>query len=106
MNQLQVSAELQVKAILGSASAKTEFINRVEVKDEYSNFVVQALVTNGAKFVIPGDSGHVELTQSALNLAQTDPIAFFNQCGDTFVDGYGLGVPLIRGFSNEWNDGR
>jgi hypothetical protein len=94
MNQLQVSAELQVKAILGSASAKTEFIKKVEVKDEYSNFAVQALVTNGAKYAIPGDNGQVELTQSALKLAGTDPIAFFNQCGDTFVSALYGGAEL------------
>jgi hypothetical protein len=52
-NELDVSAELQVKGIAYNVTGKTRFAKNVDVKDEFSNFVVHAIVQNGLQFVAP-----------------------------------------------------
>jgi hypothetical protein len=84
-NQLQISAELQVKAMIGSASFKTDFVKSVELKDEYSNFSVLAIVNNGAEYAAPDSTGKLDLKPEFVTLAKTNLTEFLNQCGDTFV---------------------
>ncbi len=53
MEQLNISASLQVKAIAGSGSAKTEFARTTSVRDDSAYFTAHALVLNGVRFVSP-----------------------------------------------------
>ncbi len=94
MNQLEVSAEVQVKAIVGSASAKTDFVQKVELKNEFSNFSVIAHVQNGANYASPDANGVMDLKPQFAKLAKSNPGAFYNQCGDSFVSALYGGAEL------------
>jgi len=92
MSDQQISVEFKAKAIVGSASLRATFARQVTIKDSLTNFSVVARVRNGAKFVIPkglaegsGMNAKVDLTTEALNLAKTEPAAFFKQCGDSYI---------------------
>ena len=95
MNEMHVSAEAEVRALGASASSKVEFATKTKINNEFSNFVVRAVVENGARFVIPEkESGVIGLTPMALKLAQTNPIRFNAVCGDTFVSSLHGGAEL------------
>jgi hypothetical protein len=95
MNEMHVSAEAEIKALGATASTKVEFATKTKINNEYSNFVVRAVVENGAHFIIPEkDTGIIGLTPMALKLAQTDPIRFQQVCGDTFVSSLHGGAEL------------
>jgi hypothetical protein len=85
MQRLDVSADLQVKAVVASASAKTSFVNSVDFQSESSTFAVRAVVQNGVESVIPGANSPIHLKQPYLDLAKNRPDEFFRECGDSFV---------------------
>jgi hypothetical protein len=94
MNQLEVSAEVQVKAIGGNGSAKTDFVKNVELKNEFSNFSVQGSVENGAYYASPDANGVMDLKPQFARLAKSDPASFYKQCGDSFVSALYGGAEL------------
>jgi len=94
MDELKVSAELRVKAIAFSGSAKTDFVKKVDVKEEYSNFSVHAIVANGAKYAVPSANGAIDLLPQFSKLAKSDPAAFLSQCGDSYVSAVFGGAEL------------
>lgn len=94
MNQLDVSAEAQVKGIAGSASAKVKFVSSTKVDEEQSNFSVHARVLNGANFVGPPKSGQIDLKPSYRRLAHSNLTQFLQQCGDSYVLGLIGGAEL------------
>lgn len=95
MNELEVSAEAEVKALGATASAKVKYATSTKINNEYSNFAVRAQVQNGARFLIPEkDSGVIGLTPRALALAKSDPIRFEQVCGDTYVSSLHGGAEL------------
>jgi hypothetical protein len=86
MKSLDVSAEVQVKAIGGGGgSAKTKFATSSNVNEEQSNFTVHAVVANGADYVAPSKDGPVKLTDKYEKLARENLGEFFRECGDSFV---------------------
>jgi len=95
MNEMHVSAEAEVRALGASASSKVEYATKTKINNEFSNFLVRAVVENGAHFIIPEKkTGVIGLTPMALNLAKTDPLRFDQVCGDTFVSSLHGGAEL------------
>ena len=95
MNELQISAEVQVKAAFVSASAKTDFVHNTEVKDEYQNFVARAVVRNGAVYTAPSVANHnIDLLPRFRSMVSSNPAEFFRQCGDSFVSAQFGGAEL------------
>lgn len=85
MQRLNVSAEVQVKAVVASVSAKTSFASSTDFESESSTFAVRAVVQNGVESVVPTPSVPVRLKENYRNLARSNPSEFFRQCGDSFV---------------------
>jgi hypothetical protein len=93
MRELEISAQVRVKAIVASGTAKTSFTDKVEIKNEYSNFVVRAVVRNGAKYLIP-TTAPIDLLPQYKKLAKENPVAFYSECGDSFVSALYGGAEL------------
>jgi len=85
MQQLEVSAEMQVKAVVASASVKTSFANSVDFQSESSTFAARAVVQNGAESVVPPAGSTIHLVPPFDRLARSNPAEFFRRCGDSFV---------------------
>jgi hypothetical protein len=51
--QIDISASVQVNAITGRGTAKTNFVEQTSVKDDAVYYSVHALVLNGVRFVAP-----------------------------------------------------
>jgi hypothetical protein len=106
MDQLEVSAEVQVKAIAYSVSGKARYAQAVEIKAESLNFVAYARVDNGVEYTAPADVGglkRIDLTPHYRDLARRDPAAFERECGDGFVSAIHAGAELtaILSFAEE-----
>jgi hypothetical protein len=97
MNELDVSAEVQVKAIAYSVSGKARYAQAVEIKAESLNFVAHARVDNGVEYAAPAEVGgvkRIDLTPRYRDLARRDPGAFERECGDGFVSAIHAGAEL------------
>ena len=95
MKTLDVSAEVQVKAIGGGGgSAKTKFATSSNVNVEQSNFTVHAVVANGAHYASPGKDTPVQLKDNYRRLAKDNLREFLRQCGDSFVSARHGGAEL------------
>jgi hypothetical protein len=97
MESMNVSAEMQVKAIAYQVSGKAQFAKEVEASSENLNFVADARVNNGVVFVGPiaGEKGMaVALTPQYADLARKDLNEFKRQCGEAFVAAIYSGVEL------------
>jgi hypothetical protein len=71
-NMMEMSAELQVKAIAYNVTGKADYVKNVEIKDEYSNFVMHAIVQNGIEFVAPLATPSMKNAEAAVS-ALTEP---------------------------------
>jgi|GEM_PF-4241211 len=95
MNEMHISAEAEVSALGTTVSSKMNYATKTTVNNEYSNFIVRAVVENGARFLIPEkERGVIGLTPMALNLAKTNLLRFEQVCGDTFVSSLHGGAEL------------
>lgn len=97
MDQLDVSAEVQVKAIAYSVSGKARYAQTVEIKAESLNFVAHARVDNGVEYTAPAEVGgvkRIDLTPQYRDLARRDRVAFERECGDGFVSAIHAGAEL------------
>jgi hypothetical protein len=97
MDQLDVSAEVQVKAIAFSVSGKARYAQTVEIKAESLDFVAHARVDNGVEYTGPAEIGgvkRIDLTPRYRDLARRDPAAFERECGDGFVSAIHAGAEL------------
>jgi hypothetical protein len=97
MDQLEVSAEVQVKAIAYSVSGKARYAQAVEIKAESLNFVAHARVDNGVEYTAPAEVAgqkRIDLTAHYRALARRDPAAFERECGDGFVSAIHAGAEL------------
>jgi hypothetical protein len=111
MNELDVSAEVQVKAIAYSVSGKARYAQTVEIKSESLNFVAHARVENGVEYTGPAEVGgvkRIDLTPRYRDLARRDPAAFERECGDGFVSAIHAGAELtaILSFAAQSSDER
>jgi hypothetical protein len=111
MDQLDVSAEVQVKAISYSVSGKAHYAQSVEIKAESLNFVAHARVDNGVEYTAPAEIGgakRIDLTPQYRDLARRDPAAFERECGDGFVSAIHAGAELtaILSFAAQSSDER
>jgi hypothetical protein len=111
MDQLDVSAEVQVKAISYSVSGKAHYAQSVEIKSESLNFVAHARVDNGVEYTAPAEIGgakRIDLTPQYRDLARRDPAAFERECGDGFVSAIHAGAELtaILSFAAQSSDER
>jgi len=111
MNELDVSAEVQVKAIAYSVSGKARYAQAVEIKAESLNFVAHARVDNGVEYAAPAEVGgvkRIDLTPRYRDLARRDPAAFERECGDGFVSAIHAGAELtaILAFAAQSSDER
>jgi hypothetical protein len=96
---LRVSAEVRTQAILGKLSAKTRFSREVKIESNSAQFVATAVVRNGAEYVAPGAIQNragktIDLTPYYADLAATNPAAFAQACGDSFVSAIYRGADL------------
>ncbi|HSD43155.1 MAG TPA: hypothetical protein VLD36_14975 [Burkholderiales bacterium] len=97
MDQLEISAEVQVKAIAYSVSGKASYAQAVEIKAESLNFVAHARVDNGVEYAAPADVAglkRIDLTPHYRDLARRDLGAFERECGDGFVSAIHAGAEL------------
>jgi hypothetical protein len=85
MEQLDVSAEARVKAIVGSGGAKVHYVSSVQVDQEQSNFSAHARVDNGAYYVAPQQNGQIDLSEHYAQMARTNLAEFRRECGDSYV---------------------
>jgi hypothetical protein len=111
MNELDVSAEVQVKAIAYSVSGKARYAQTVEIKAESLNFVAHARVDNGVEYTAPAEvagAKRIDLTPRYRDLARRDPAAFERECGDGFVSAIHAGAELtaILSFAAQSSDER
>jgi hypothetical protein len=111
MNELDVSAEVQVKAIAYSVSGKARYAQTVEIKSESLSFVAHARVDNGVEYTGPAEVGgakRIDLTPRYRDLARRDPAAFERECGDGFVSAIHAGAELtaILSFAAQSSDER
>ena len=53
LSSLEVSAKLQLKALLGGLTMETKYANIRQINSEFSNFVVIARVVNAARYIGP-----------------------------------------------------
>ncbi|MCU1225735.1 MAG: hypothetical protein JWQ42_3828 [Edaphobacter sp.] len=122
MQDLNISASLQVHAIVGSGSATTTFARTESVKDDSTYFTAHAVTLNGARFVSPSsfaaldaqqqeklletlrpgtdllgvniNGASVDLALKFRRMAPSDPAEFRRQCGDFFVAAIHEGAEL------------
>ena len=98
MQALNISADLQVKAMFGSASAKTDYARSVEVKDDNAYFTAHVISLNGATYTAPiaqaSGGARIQILEQYLNLAHTNYPEFLRQCGDSFVSAIHGGAEL------------
>jgi len=97
MDQLDVSAEVQVKAIAYSVSGKARYAQTVAIKSESLDFVAHARVDNGVEYTGPAEVGgmkRIDLTPRYRELARRDRAAFERECGDGFVSAIHAGAEL------------
>jgi hypothetical protein len=97
MDQLEVSAEVQVKAIAYSVSGKARYAQAVEIKAESLNFVAHARVDNGVEYTAPPEVvglKRIDLAPHYRDLARRDLAAFERECGDGFVSAIHAGAEL------------
>lgn len=97
MQSMNVSAEVQVKAIAYEVSGKASYAKNVEMKSESMNFVAHALVNNGVIFTAPLKSSKnnmIALKPYSRNLASRNYPEFERQCGKTFVSAIYSGAEL------------
>jgi hypothetical protein len=111
MNELDVSAEVQVKAIAYSVSGKARYAQTVEIKAESLNFVAHARVENGVEYAAPAEvagAKRIDLTPRYRDLARRDRAAFERECGDGFVSAIHAGAELtaILSFAAQSSDER
>jgi hypothetical protein len=111
MNELDVSAEVQVKAIAYSVSGKARYAQTVAIKSESLNFVAHARVDNGVEYTGPAEvasAKRIDLTPRYRDLARRDPVAFERECGDGFVSAIHAGAELtaILSFAAQSSDER
>lgn len=114
LDRLDVSAEVQFKAIVASVDAKTKFAREVKIDSEYQSFLAHAQVQNGADYTAPIGSDdddlvgrdlfelnphtpnvmvlrtrsggqQVDLDPKFAKLARDEPAEFLRECGDSFV---------------------
>lgn len=97
MQSMEISAEMQVKAIAYEVSGKASYAKNVEMKSESMNFVVHAKVNNGVNFTAPlrgATSKSISLTPNYRNLAARNYPDFERQCGEAFVSAIFSGAEL------------
>jgi len=97
MQSMEVSAEMQVKAIAYEVSGKASYAKNVEMKSESMNFVVHAKVNNGVDFTAPlsgAPNKTISLTPYYRNLAARNYPEFERQCGEAFVSAIFSGAEL------------
>ena len=97
MQSMNVSAEVQVKAIAYEVSGKASYAKNVEMKSDNMNFVAHARVKNGVIFAAPLDgerSKMIRLTPTFRNLASRNYPEFKRQCGEAFVSAIYSGAEL------------
>lgn len=109
MESLGMSAEASVKAIGVEVSGKASFAKELNLSSFASNFVLNASVDNGVRFVAPiaesagrggaaggtpPTGGSVRLTSDAASLARRDADEFLHRCGNAFVSAVYGGAQL------------
>lgn len=97
MQSMNVSAEMQVKAIAYEVSGKASYAKNVEMKSESMHFVAHAKVNNGVQFAAPlsGETKKmIALTPTFRSLASRDYPEFERQCGEAFVSAIYSGSEL------------
>lgn len=97
MQSMEVSAEVQVKAIAYEVSGKASYAKSVNMKSESMNFVVHAKVSNGVVFTAPLEGATnktVSLTPYYRNLASRNYPEFERQCGEAFISAIYSGAEL------------
>ncbi|MDR8391244.1 hypothetical protein NC796_08850 [Aliifodinibius sp. S!AR15-10] len=111
MQSMNVTAEMQVKAIAYEVSGKASYAKNVEMKSENMNFVAHALVNNGVIFAAPSEQVEnqaIALTPYFRNLASRNYPEFERQCGEAFVSAIYSGAELnaVLSFAEQSNSER
>lgn len=98
MESMDLSTEVQVKAIAYEVSGKASYAKEVEVNSESLNFVAHARVNNGVSFTVPvlveEGEAMIALTPHYANMARRNYPEFERQCGETFVSAVYSGAEL------------